>query len=170
MCCKLCKPNTTEREHGLDNCRMPLCSCHTTPPTYDKYKDDCPKCGATAFRGCLHKGYLTPEVSTPPTPSGEKSWDLETEYTERFAILYANYSGREDESRATFRIDARILLRNYLSSRLTEIEGKILKNKQGSNFVRGTYGQQRMKRIAQLKGLNQGLDTALQIIKKAREK
>ena len=33
--------------------------------------------------------------------------------------------------------------------------GEILeKQKQGANFIKGTYGQQRMKRIAQLKGYN----------------
>ena len=32
-CCKLCKPNSLEIEHGLNTCRNTLCGCHFSQQT-----------------------------------------------------------------------------------------------------------------------------------------
>lgn len=48
QCCELCRPNTLEKKHGLDTCRVTTCGCHFSPTTQEEKKCICTRWEGTS--------------------------------------------------------------------------------------------------------------------------
>ena len=128
-------------------------------------------CNCKHGGGCCHEVIIkiSQPTPTPPTPSGEKNWEIEfdrlwsTPQWGRRGSSEGFYYPPAEDGDEPFHDSEKIksYIRTLLSSRLTEIEGKIEENRStfwGDEFLEGYT-----------KGNHEATDFALKIIKEAKE-